>query len=216
MGGELLLGLRNKEGKEKLQLRWTNPIPFIMATPSFLEGGKLFKEIWNEKTAKQGWPGTRVVKRISPSEYGVVFVDLKERIIFSRQDYCTPTMLHAQGSIDAEFAEILLAQHTLKRVKKLTLMERKSKKGNPYRELKKAEKDRLFRALKKGLSLIARNDGLWQGIKLSDYIQLEWAPKGFKLDYGDHARNSRARYCWPEVKAFLKKYGWKSPHTKGR
>lgn len=216
MGGELLLGLRNKEGKEKIQLRHTNPIPFVMATPSFLTGGEMFERIWNEKTAKGGWPGTKVVKKITPSEYGVIFVDLQRKVIFSRQDYCTPTMLHAQGSIDVEYAEVLLAQHQLNRIKKLTLMDRKSKKGNPYRALNKAEKGRLFRALKKGISLIEREDGLWQGIKLSDYIQLEWEPKGFKLDYGDHASNSRARYCWPQVTAFLKKYGWKSKASKGR
>lgn len=205
MGGELFFGMRDEKGREKLQLRWTNQIPLIMAHPSFISGGKVWKQIWDQGKPNGKWPGTRTVKTVTSSEYGVVLVDLKNQYILSRQDYCTPNMLHVQGIVDWEYAEVCLFQHQLNRVEKLTVFNRKTK-GSPYVKATKAQAKQFWDLLSEGVKKKA-----W--VKLEGYYQIQWSPpKGFTFDF----TSTRARDCWPEVVSFLKKKGWKAKTRNGR
>jgi len=200
MGGELLLGLRDRRGQVKLQLRWTNPMPFMIAHPTFLTGGALWNKIWNEKSSTKGWPRTVNVKTVQPSEYGVILIDLKDKIVFSRQDYCTPNMLHLQGTIDPEMAEVCLSK---KESCTLTTMTRNRSDLRSYYIKPPKKLERAFW------------DTMLYGFESDNYVhspayfQLKWRMKGWKFDYGVPGKD-RARYCWKEVQAFIAKNRWKT------
>ena len=94
MGGEIFVGVRyrDKDGaiKEQCQLRWTNEMPYIFMTPSFLEQGEAFEKFLNEARPRGEWPRPKLVKHIDGSEYGVILIDFVQRKVFSRNNYCKP------------------------------------------------------------------------------------------------------------------------------
>lgn len=214
MGGELFFGMRNEKGEEKLQLRWTNPVPFIMADPTFLTGGKLWHELWNEKHSKKGWPGTRLVRTIQPSEYGVILVDQMTKKVFSRQDYCTPNMLHLQGTVDPEMCQAIVSKMykpmyrtrlTVSNPRKFNKKRRFSFYVRPSRTMER-----------KFWDLALKGFGTNDWVQLPAYFQLQWWPKGFTFDFGKERTEHRARYCWDEVVDFVEKNGWSSRVAKVR
>ena len=207
MGGELFFGMRDEQGYEKLQLRWTNPIPFIMADPTFLTGGKLWRELWNEKHSKKGWPETRIVRTIQPSEYGVVLVDRMTHKVFSRQDYCTPNMLHLQGVIDPEMCQAAVSKlHNSMYSHRLTVMNKRRRGPLYVRPSKRLEKA-FWKAMLEGF-------GCNSYVELPAYFQLRWFSKDFSFNFGKPNRPNRARYCWNDVTSFVGVNGWSSPVAK--
>lgn len=90
MGGAMFLGIRHEDGSKSMAEVWTNHIPWLVTRKEFLNGGEIMRE-WVAKFDPKGqWPRPRKVSKLTYSEYGVVLVDCMEKIIFSRQDYCTP------------------------------------------------------------------------------------------------------------------------------
>ena len=89
MGGELMVGIRDREGKEWLSLRWTNSMHAILANPKFYLDQDYLQEILNMAQPGHTWPKAVPTLRVEPSEYGVILVDFLTKRILSRQDYCT-------------------------------------------------------------------------------------------------------------------------------
>jgi hypothetical protein len=183
-----------------------------MAEPTFLTGGKLWNELWNEKHSKTGWPGTKIVRTIQPSEYGVVLVDRMTHKVFSRQDYCTPNMLHLQGVIDPEMCQAVVSKlykglyrHrlTISNRKKYDSKRKYSLYVRPSKKLEKTFWDLMFRGF-------GTND--W--VQLPTYYQLQWWSKDFTFNFGRQSQSNRARYCWNDVTSFVGVNGWSSPVAK--
>lgn len=74
MGGSIFVGVRARDGVEHLGISWTNWLPRLFADPTFYEEGDAFRELMDYWNNEEGRGERR--KRIAPSEYGAVLVDL--------------------------------------------------------------------------------------------------------------------------------------------
>lgn len=91
MGGAAFLGIRHLDGTLHYSEVWTNTLPWLLTTRSFLEEGEAMREFRSSCKFTNTWPQPRKLRnRVIYSEYGVILVDCKEKMIFSRNDYCTP------------------------------------------------------------------------------------------------------------------------------
>jgi hypothetical protein len=103
MGGAIFLGIRRASGEEILYETWTNSIPWLFATPSFVEDGEGVDEfVFRAETLIASCHAiyTRRHNSVTYSEYGTILVDHYKKAILSFQGYCKVGRLIADWDRD--------------------------------------------------------------------------------------------------------------------
>jgi len=91
VGGAAALGIRHSDGTIFMAEVWTNILPWLLVGRNFLNEGEDMGDFQAKAKPTNSWPESRKVpNRLIYSEYGVILVDCREKVIFSRQDYCHP------------------------------------------------------------------------------------------------------------------------------
>ena len=96
MGGAIGFCVRHTmdgDPKEVCLDRWTNDFPWRMMSKSFLEQGDDLREFVNEGKPRAKWPHTKLLSKVTRSEYGIVLVDMPTKSCYSANDYTTPGQL---------------------------------------------------------------------------------------------------------------------------
>lgn len=107
MGGGLAVTIRMPDGTWYKMDRWTNPTPYTFVDPNFLSGGKTLTDYiaqWTEMceaydsgTYERDAPMASVYCNreyssrdlITPSEYGIVFIDFQDKLFLSMNGYAS-------------------------------------------------------------------------------------------------------------------------------
>jgi hypothetical protein len=179
-------------------LQWTNHLPSWFADLNFIKGNfksDLMKSIWNRTNPRGKWPKARLVKTISLSEYGVVLVDFKNGVLFSRQNYCSPGILGANhyGSWESELILSLAAEKRLL-----------GAEGYPHVRTPKSE----FRK-RKDLYYLDKHEEADRTMQPSTapYHQTHYSMSPLEVDHNSTPPHDSVRY---ETRTFLEKNGWKT------
>lgn len=93
MGGSIGFCVRHTmDGapKEVCLDRWTNDFPWRMMSKSFLEQGSDLREFLAEGKPRARWPNTKLLPKVTRSEYGIVLIDFPTKSCYSANDYTTP------------------------------------------------------------------------------------------------------------------------------
>jgi hypothetical protein len=221
MSGVTLVGVRLPSGREHVWEQANGPLSWRICDPTVFNrttGWRRWQRAVNEGTAtpksERSW-GTPVRQpRIHPSEYGVVFIDFRDKVVFARQDYMNPLhfgvdlepvtltrieALHAAGMIDhfsylnpnRDDLDVLYLKTDASETEWLLGIFRQIPTGKVTVTEEQAER-------------LKRFERLWQ-MGTGFYVELK-LPEGWTFDTGQ-----RASGCWPEVKRWLAAHKWTSP-----
>ncbi len=193
MGGEILVGIRRRDGSEQVQEVWTNPLPFVLNDPTFYSDARRV-ERWM-RGLKPGRSSPRIVRRVGPSEYGVILIDFVDRCLLSRNVYSQPGELYVitgPRSDEPERKQLVRKMHKRKLVTKVERFGTKEREVVPDTDIW------IERFLADDLAADpTHEDGMYF---------VHWRPARWTFDDGE-----RAIKVWPEVRAWLKQHGWKTP-----
>lgn len=105
MGGSITIGVRYSNGEVRCGEGWTNSTPWILSAPELIAG----PDDWLHEHFDRNEPAP-----LAPDGYGLVFIDVVSRNIWSMQGYTSYGKLysnsvgleirHADGGIDRESA----------------------------------------------------------------------------------------------------------------
>ena len=206
MGGSVFVGIRRKDGTEVLMERWTNPLPDLFTNPGFVDDGAVIDEYLSHN-ATTAYGGVR--KSVTYSSYGVILVDFVTNKILSRQGYCSLGEINVY--FDGATGEDLLHKDAVQKIQALHKAGRKltflREWVTPFAEEQQAHiletclasKDGRFRSTDPSL---ADNSGGRPKIDFS--VRVDLSPLAV-----DH-KNTEARRCPKDVRAFLSDNGWKA------
>lgn len=210
MGGDMLVGIRRRNGEVHLATRWTNPTSWWFNNPEMYDPDeKLLKKYL--KLAEQPRPE----KEIHPSEYGVLLYDAQKARVLSCQCYSAIGSTLVSLS-DREMMELAQATHQRGLVTGLRVYPLgggwdnspwgpKPEEGPIHAPIEKFP--RFFEIIKKTLA-----DG-WPGMKGpgdEEYamFQVDWQIPGLEVVHlgGLHGYNR-----WPEVLKWVAENEWPVP-----
>jgi hypothetical protein len=86
MGGQIRVIIREEDGKIHKQSRWTNALPGFVKTLKFYTGDKNYINQYLNGYNNSSYKSN--VESLSPSQYGIVILDLKDKWIGSLNGYC--------------------------------------------------------------------------------------------------------------------------------
>jgi hypothetical protein len=224
MGGEVFVGVRDRDKKEYLMLRHTNEMPSWLINPNFYMSGASNEQEFKSRISgayslqtflarakpKNQWPKAKLIKTITSSEYGVILIDFPNRQIFSRQGYCHVggfnLSLFSSGFVDD--AVSVVTSYELGWVKSVHVLEYGGGKAGK-RVFGKDEVDQLMKMCRGD---VATQQELENYFRDKGLITIDYCPENWTID----DKNDRAGDCWPTVKAWLKANEWKSKTRNGR
>lgn len=123
MGGYVTVALRRSTGEEQVALRHTGNIIWHVSNPEFHEEGQLFDKFWSWAKPRKTWPRTRLIPHVVPAEYGLIVLDLMDRVLFSTNHYCSPVNpgFPSYSPHEMWLAGRLLAANAVKRFRTFSL-----------------------------------------------------------------------------------------------
>lgn len=205
MGGEVFVGVRRSNGQEQCSLRWTNSMPQWLADPDFLSGGRELTKFLKLAKSTNKWPQSKLVKRIQPSEYGVILVDFQTHEILSRQDYTKVGEFMITRFVDVLRHELELAVKLQERGWIESILTGVLT-GQPV-PMAPAERCKFMQ-----LCIRAADTPPLSRDQLQDHMDSFGGAVSLKLASPFQVDDSsqRARDCWEEIRSWVKARGWKS------
>jgi hypothetical protein len=204
MGGEVFVGVRDREKNFHFMLRWTNSMPYWMLDPEFWLNSEKLEEFCAEAKPTNDWPQSKLVDAVSSSEYGVILFDFPNKQVLSRQGYCSPGdksfVVGLSSDGDGDVALSISKLQRLGWIKDIQAFGERE-----YAVLEGvALKEFLAACEKVGKEFETNPDSDSSLFPLEGMFRILYQPEGWTIDH----RNDPARFVWSDVTAWLTKNEW--------